>query len=295
MLGSPELFVRLGGIYALRTLMKEYPEELHVPVVELLCAFLRNPIDAGAVTSGSRIRQDIQTALDVIVSRGEAEVTLEKARGFRLDLRNANLQYANLPRVDFSGANLEGTILSGTNMDGANLSKAALDGVDLSRANCRKSNFRKVSLYMANLHHVSVDESDFSEARINWVDCNEGSFYKTTFAGARIENCKFKGALLYETDLTHTYLSDANTLTQQQLDKAKADPDGPPFINADLVDWETGEPMNWRDELPYHPPREEMQAQRELARSKAPRGIVNFVSVNRINMKPPSKREAGYF
>ena len=63
MFGSPELFVRLGGIYALRTLMKEDPEELHVPAVELLCAFLRNPIDSGAVISGSRIRQDIQTAV----------------------------------------------------------------------------------------------------------------------------------------------------------------------------------------------------------------------------------------
>ena len=295
MLGSHELFVRLGGIYALRTLMKEDPEEFHVLAVELLCAFLRNPIDAGAVTSGSRIRQDIQTALDVIVSRGEAEVTLEKALGFRLDLRNANLQYADLPGVDLSGANLEGAILSYTNMDGANLSRTALNGVDLSFANCRNSNFRKTSLYMANLHRVSVDQSDFSEARINWVDCNEGSFYKTTFAGARIENCKFKGALLYETDLTHTYLPRANTLTQQQLDNARADPDAPPFIDADLVDWETGEPLNWRGELPYHPSREKMQAQRELARSKAPKGRLNLVSVNRINVKPPSKPEAGYF
>ena len=295
MLGSPELFVRLGGIYALRTLMQEYQEELHIPTVELLCAFLRNPIDAGEVTSSSRVRQDIQTALDVIVGRSEAGVLLEKAQRFRLDLRNANLQYTNLPGVDFSGANLEGAILSYTNMNGANLSGAVLDDADLSFANCRKSNFKKVSLVMANLHHVSVDHSDFSEARMNWVDCNDGSFYETALAWAHIENCKFKGALLYETDLTHTYLSDANTLTQQQLDKAKADPDGPPFINADLVDWETGEPMNWRGELPYHPSREAMQAERELARSKPRGGGLNLVPVNRINMKPPTKPQASYF
>ena len=256
MLGSPELFVRVGGIYALRTLMKEDPEELHIPAVELLCAFLRNPIDAGEVTRGSRVRQDVQTALDVIVGRKEAEVTLEKARGFRLDLRNANLQYADLPGVDFSGANLEGAILSGTSMDGANLSEAVLHGADLSFANCRKSNFRKASLYMANLHHVSVDQSDFSEARIDWVDFTEGSFYKTTFANARIQNCKVNGALLHETELTRTYLSFGNMLTQQQLDNAGADPDAPPFIYADLVDSETREPLNWRGELPYHPSRE---------------------------------------
>ena len=91
MLGSPELFVRLGGIYALRTLMKEDPEELHIPAVELLCAFLRNPVDADTVTRGSRVRQDMQTALDVIVGRKEAEVTLEKMRGFRFGFAERQL------------------------------------------------------------------------------------------------------------------------------------------------------------------------------------------------------------
>ena len=193
MLGSPELFVRLGGIYALRILMKEHPEELYIPTVELLCAFLRNPVNPSEVTSGSRVRQDIQTALEVIIGRTEAEITLEKARGFRLDLRNANLQYAELSGVDFSGTNLEGAILSGTNISGANLSEAVLDGADLSRANCRKSNLRKASLVATNTYHVSVDESDFSGANIDRVDCNEGSFHKTTFARARIQNCTLKG------------------------------------------------------------------------------------------------------
>ena len=295
MLGSHELFVRLGGIYALRALMKEHPEEFHVPAIELLCSFLRNPIDAGEVTRGSRIRQDIQTAVDVIVGRREAEVTLEKVRGFRLDLRNANLQYAELSTVNFSGANLERAIFSGTNMNGANLSEAVLDDADLSSANCRKSNLWKASLVRANMFHVSVDESDFSGANIDWVDCNGGSFYKTTFAKARIQNCTFKGALLHEANLTRTYISFGNMLTQQQLDDAVAEPDAPPFIYADLVDSETEDPLTWRGELPYHPSREEMQKRNEAARSYPGGGTLNLVSVNRINMKPPTKPEAGYF
>ena len=107
--------------------MREDPKELHIPAVELLCAFLRNPTDADAVTKGSRIRQDIQTALEVLVGRGETEVALEKARGFRLDLRNANLAYAHLSGIDLAGASLEGTILSYTNVDGTNLSGAVLN------------------------------------------------------------------------------------------------------------------------------------------------------------------------
>ena len=295
MLGNPELFVRLGGIYALRTLMEEDPDEFHVPTVELLCAFLRNPIDGCDVVKGSRVRQDIKTALEVIVRRGEEGLALEKTRGFQLDLRSANLQYAEIPGVDFSRANLEGTIFSGANMDGANMSTAKLVNVDLSFANCRKSNFRNTSLRDANLRHVSIGESDFSGAYLNWVNCSEGSFHKTDFAKARIYNCDFKGALLYGTDLTRAYLASGNMLTQKQLDDAVADPDAPPFIDTDLVDLETGEPVNWRGTLPYPPYREEMQKRVELARSNRTGRSLNLVFVNRINGKPPTKPQAGYF
>ena len=296
MLGNAELFVRLGGIYALRTLMKEYPEELHVPIMELLCAMLRNPIDADEVTRGSRVRQDIQTALDVIVRRGETEVALERARGFRLDLRNAHLQYTNLPGVNLPGANLEGAILSNTNMDGANLSLAILDGADLSFANCRKSNFRNASLVQTNLHHVCVDQSDFSVRKMDWVDCTEGSFYKTTFAKVPMWSCNFKGALLNETDLTQTYLPLGNTITQKQLDKAVAEPDKGPIIDDGLIDPDTGKQLNWHGELPIGVIlRQKQEQQDKLAGPKPPGAALHFRSLNRPNSKPPSKREAGYF
>ena len=296
MLGNPELFVRLGGIYALRTLMKEDPKELHIPAVELLCAFLRNPIDADAVTRGGRVRQDIQTALEVLVGRREAEVALEKAQGFRLDLRNANLQYAELSGIDLSGGNLEGTKFSHSNIDDANLSKTMLNEADLSFANCRRSDFSKASLVQTNLHHVSADNSDFSDAKMDWVKCTEGSFHKATFANIRMGSCDFKGALLYETDLTRTYLKDGNIITQQQLDKAMADPNRPPFIDDGFTDPDTGEQLNWHGETPIAVILRQKQEQEEkLAEPKPPGRSLNLVSVNRINAKIPSKGQAGYF
>ena len=295
MLGNPELFVRLGGIYALRTLMKEDPKELHIPAVELLCAFLRNPTDADAVTKGARVRQDIQTALEVLVGRGEAEVALEKAHGFRLDLRNANLAYAHLFDIDLSGANLEGTILSYTNMDGTNLSRAILDGADLSFANCLKSDFRKASLAETNLHHVSAANSDFSGAQMYSVNCTEGSFYKATFANTGLGGCDFRGALLYETDLTRTYLPIGNIITQQQLDKAMAEPNCPPFIDDGFIDLDTGEQLNWHGETPIAVIlRQKREQEEKLAEPKPPGRRINLVSVNRVNVKPPSKGQAGY-
>ena len=297
MLGSTELFVRLGGIYALRTLMKEYPQELHIPVVELLCAFLRNPVDADTITKNSRVRQDIQTALSVIVRRNETEVALEHARGFRLDLRNAHLQYTNLPGINLSEANLEGAILSNTNMDGANLSLAILDGADLSFANCRKSNFRNASLVETNLHHVCVDQSNFSVRKMDFVDCTEGSFYKTTFTNVPMWSCNFKGALLNETDLTRTYLPFGNTITQKQLNQAVAEANKPPIIDDGLIDPDTGKQLNWHGELPITViSRQKQEQQDKLIGPKPPGRDLRVRSLNRPNIgKPPSKRKAGYF
>ena len=45
MLGSNVLSVRLGGIYALRSLAEEHPEEYHVQIMRLFCVFVRHPID----------------------------------------------------------------------------------------------------------------------------------------------------------------------------------------------------------------------------------------------------------
>ena len=46
MLGSDNLSVRLGGIYALQSLALEYPEQYYVQCMRLLCAFVRNPANA---------------------------------------------------------------------------------------------------------------------------------------------------------------------------------------------------------------------------------------------------------
>ena len=295
MLGNPQLFVRLGGIYALRTLMKEDPQELHIPVIELLCAFLRNPVDADTVTNGSSVRQDIQTTLEVLVGRGEVAVALEKERGFNLDLRNANLEYAEMSGIDLSGGNLGGTKLSHSNINGANLSKTILNEADLAFVNCRNSDFTKASLAGGNLCHVSADSSDFSHAIMDWVNCTEGSFHKTTFANTRFSSCDFKGALLYETDLTRTYLQKGNIIAQQQLDKAVAEPSRPPFIDDGLIDPDTGEQLNWHGETPLAViARLRREEQEKLAEPKPPGRGINLVSVNRINGNFPRKREAGF-
>ena len=290
MLGDSNLLVRLGGIYTLRALMTESPKEFHVPVMELVCAFLRAPTDVDTASGDPGIRQDIQTALDVIVGRGDVGTEIEKLHRFQLDLRYANLQYADLTGGDFSGANLRGATLSHAILDRVNLAQATLDEADISLVNCRGANFVQASLYMTNMFRTSADRSNFTRARIVWSNCVEASFHETIFTGATIDSCKLDEAMFHGADLTRTYIS-AGNITQQQLDNAKAEPNGPPLLNFPREHAEKN-PLNWHGKWAYnYSPTETTEKQPE----HGPRRVINFVSVNRVNPKPWGKRRPGYF
>ena len=290
MLGDPNILVRLGGIYTLRALMTEYPKELHIPIMELVCAFLRAPTDVDTVSGDPGIRQDIQTALDVIVGRGDAGIAIEKLHRFRLDLRYANLQYADLTGGDFSRANLRGATLSHAILDRVNLAQATLDEADISLVNCRGANFVHASLHMTNMFRTSADRSNFTRARIVWSNCVEASFHETIFAGATIDSCKLDEAMFHGADLTRTYISSGN-ITQQQLDSATAEPNGPPLLNFPREHAEKN-PLNWHGEWAYnYSPNETTEKQPE----HGPRRVLNLVSVNRVNPKPWGRRRPGYF
>ncbi len=149
MLGSDVLSVRIGGVHALRGLAMEQPDQYHVRVMQLLCAFARNPAKGGTdrgELATSRIhshieflmlREDLQAVMDVIRGRSKAEVHLEERAGFRLqlqyaDLRGAVLHRADLRRAFLWGADLSGAYLASTRLDCARLDDARLFNTQFS-------------------------------------------------------------------------------------------------------------------------------------------------------------------
>ena len=188
MLGSDVLSVCLSGIYDLHRLAKEHPEQYHVPVMQLFCAFARNPTSGQElvterVVSNVRIpvlREDVQAVMNSIRHRRDTDIALEEAASFRMQLEFANLQGAVL-----YGADLRNAFLWGTNLSGAYLAKSRLDA--------------------SVLDDVNLSDVQFS---------NEGD-------------------------------SPASGLTQQQLDKAIADPKSRPKLTG-VLDAETGDPLEWR-------------------------------------------------
>ena len=110
MLGSKLLSVRLGGIYALQRLAKEHPEQNHVLIMQLFCAFVRNPTMARK--SNDPLGEDIQAVMEAIGDRSKEDIELENKEGFKLDISFANLKRLRLKNVNLSGANLQGANLS---------------------------------------------------------------------------------------------------------------------------------------------------------------------------------------
>ena len=134
-LASDKMAMRLGGIYALEGVMNasERPEQYRGPVLEMLCAFVREYTIGKTVFEKPAI--DIQAALTVIGRRKGQELA---------DLAKANIPGANLSGANLSGANLSGVNLRGADLTGANLRSANLRGANLSAAYLIRANLTGV-------------------------------------------------------------------------------------------------------------------------------------------------------
>src|SRR5258708_3140995 len=142
---SPNLEVRLGGIYALERLANDSPKD-HAAVIEVLTTYVRenaHPVDAvvavpspisappsSAVASvnavaGLRARTDIQAVLTVLGRRPTRE---------SLDLRGADLREVEFKSGEFTLADLSGAYLEGAHMCGASMEQAHFVDAHMERA-----------------------------------------------------------------------------------------------------------------------------------------------------------------
>jgi len=214
-LGNTELPVHLGGIYALWRLGKDSPERDVVPVIDILCAFVRDPPPAqpppnteevGAEQPGrkrsdaaAKLRSDVQAVLKLL---GDSKATYRPhlPATYRLDFIGAELMHVSLMYTDLTRANLMDADLSGANLIGADLTRAIVMDADFTNAILSSVNLTNAQLYLANFNGADLNDADLTGA-----------------------------------DLTRADLSRAENLTQQQLDAIRYDLDYPPELPAGLV------------------------------------------------------------
>ena len=223
MLGSDVSSVRLGGIYALRTLVEEEPCRYYVQCMRLLCAFARNPtvdsdvrslVDGGILANasgatGARLREDVQAVVEMLRGRDDECLMLEEEQGFRPDLQGADLSSADL--------------------EGANLSMFDMSGAKLVGANLRRAKLNEVILVDADLTMAILAAADLLDCVLRDADVTGTRFCVATWDGV--------------------FVLPARGLTESSLLFACADLNNPPEFGGVVLDARNGLPLEWNGRM----------------------------------------------
>ena len=281
MLGNPVLSVRLGGTYALRRLAEEHPDQYHLQIMRLFCAFVRNPPGEDEVPFDLReLPPDVQAAITAIGERSPDGQLLESKTDFRLDLRSARLRNVDMRWLNFAGAYLRYAYLAQSDLFETNLSHANLVTANLSDAILARANLSDAILAQADLPGADLGGANLSGADLRGANLRGADLRGANLSGAILEDVNFSDAILVDANLSGARLTGANLsgadleeaivsgtiwgfgprrtatgeiirpgkyayVSQLQLIQTVADPNNPPIIPDGATDPETGEPLVW--------------------------------------------------
>lgn len=240
MLGNNVLAVRLGGIYALDRLAAEHPEQYHIQVMKLFCAFVRNPTAAESHPirpevaglpphEAPPLREDVQAVMQTIAFRGREQLKLEGEARFRLDLQGADLRSADLNGANLASASWE----SSTRVSMAEL----------------LSSHERTDLTNAKLCSARLALADLPNADLTGACLCDSALGLTDLSGANLTDANLHTALSWGPVLSGARFSTngsrpARGILQSDLDACKADVDSPPDLSG-TRDIETNDQLVW--------------------------------------------------
>jgi uncharacterized protein YjbI with pentapeptide repeats len=207
-LASDKIAVRLGGIFALEGVMNtsERPEQYRGPILEMLCAFVREYTIGKTVYEKPAI--DIQAALTVVGRRkGQELPDLAKVNIPGANLSGANLRGADLDSAYLNSAYLSGASLSGANLLGANLTGANLTGANLSRVDLTGADLTGANLGLADLNGGYLSGANLSDANLSGTNLRSADLSGANLSGANLRGANLRGAYPIRADLTGANLS----------------------------------------------------------------------------------------
>ncbi|MBE9127259.1 MULTISPECIES: pentapeptide repeat-containing protein [unclassified Coleofasciculus] len=256
-LGSDNISIRLGGIYALERIAKDSVRD-HWTIMEVLSAFVREKASlkedleakkAEGEQQPQKLCTDIQAALTVIGQRDpekdpqnkKLDLSNTDIRGANLregKLQGVNLRKANLQGVNFDHANLQGAILKKANLKEASFYNTNLQGADLTKANLQEANFMEANLQGAILSNATMQKAKLwgtklQGASLTIANLEEADLYQADLKGANLQGANFMGAKLQEvnfaesnlqgTKLQGADLTNAKNLNSQEISSAYGD------------------------------------------------------------------------
>ncbi|WP_433870345.1 pentapeptide repeat-containing protein [Saccharopolyspora sp. CA-218241] len=233
-LGSDELQIRLGGIYALERIAHD-SERDHPTVMNVLATFIGENTQStwSAADPGRRcpleIPTDVAAALDALT--GPHLLNRNRTKD-QFDLSGLCLSRLDLPGADFSRFYIPDAELLHADLSGADLTDATLSNVDLFGADLRRTTFEEASLHSADLKVVNLDGADLSGAILAEAFLDRANLREAILIGSDLTDAEIRGADLSDADLARADLTYAS-LTNSDLDGA--DLSGANLTDADLT------------------------------------------------------------
>jgi uncharacterized protein YjbI with pentapeptide repeats len=157
------------------------------------------------------------------------------------DLEDADLFQANLRRADLSGALLHEAELMSADLSKANLSRAILSGADfrnsyLFQADLSKADLSMAYLGRAHLGRANLSGADLREANVREADLRAADLREANLSGADLSRTDLREASLRGADLSRTNLREANLsgVDLSGVDLREANLSGANFSEANL-------------------------------------------------------------
>lgn len=191
-LTSPQLEVRVGGIYALENLARTN-KDFYWPVLHTLISYVKThrsiePNDK-KFPYNKNIQTDIQAILNFVV---EGQYDMPHTHTDSLDLShihllNVDLSGGKLAYVNFEGSILKNVDFNGADLTGANFRNATLRNIHFTNSKLIQANFNSAKLAEVNFLGANLESSQFGNALFSDRKKN----YSSLFSDAKLASVNF--------------------------------------------------------------------------------------------------------
>ena len=227
-LGSNNVDVHIGGIYALERIAKNSPADRNA-IQYLLGAFVRNHArwPVGAPDGPEHPTATVDQHLPWLSIRAPDIAAAVGVLGRRPPSPDARVLY--LSRTDLRGLELEGAELTGIQMRHTNLARARLREVRLDGSDLVDTDLRG-----ADLEHTCLSGADLTGAHLQDADLRHTDLSYAVLRGADLTGAILDGTILTgaQADTTTTWPVHVNAGRRRELGIIEVDHEGPDQIPA---------------------------------------------------------------
>ena len=188
----PNIEVRVGALYTLERIAADSLRD-HIPIMETICAYVRNNSPAKSLEptkppfTFGHPKADIQTAIDIIGRRNQAQKSLEQEKRFRLDLSKTDLSF-----VDFRGGDFSAARFVRCRIEAASFRSCPMHGTILVGSLVNYSDFNKAQLIGARLDHCVINLPTITPGTMS-ESINFANLFGVCLAGAELSAINYLG------------------------------------------------------------------------------------------------------